>query len=362
MILFITRKYPPSVGGMENALYELSRHLAPKTDLKIIAWGRSQRGLPLFAIIAFIQAIVASIKHKPQCIYVGDIVLAPLAIALRFFLRVPIFATAHGLDVTFTKSIYPRLVRFSLKRLDGVICVSNYTRSECLQRGAKPDRCVVIHWGVTARAPLDRSSARKRLQEICPVPLLDRKILLTVGRLVQRKGVVWFVREVLPDLVKQQPNVLYLIVGEGAMREAIENEIKRMNLNQSAYLLGRITEEMLLNAYASADVFVMPNISVAGNPEGFGLVSLETRAVGTPVVAANLEGVCESIEPGVDGLIVESGHALEFTQAIESILAGRSSLIDRDQIRSRAMQIADWSAVADRYLAQFNQWLKSVPQ
>ncbi len=356
-ILFITRKYPPSVGGMQNLSYQLISELKRHVEADVIAWGGSQKWLPFFLVWAFIRGMWLVWTKPVQAVHIGDPLLALLGLGIRWLGRVPVFTTAHGLDVTFASPVYQRMIRFGLRRLDGVVCISEYTRQECLKRGVLPARCTVITPGVVSSGPLmSRDESRKVLEDKLGIPLIGRKLLLSVGRLVKRKGVMWFVREVMPGLVAVHPEALLVVCGDGPLRQAIEAEIKTAHLEAHVLLGGKVDAETLRAAYSSADVFVMPNIAVPGDPEGFGLVVLEAGLAGTPVVAADLEGIRDAMAAGKTGLLVESGNAPAFLEAVTKTLAARAGLETREQIRQSSLERASWAAAGEHYLSAFQDW------
>lgn len=358
MILFITRKYPPAIGGMENLSYHLIAEIERNTAASVIAWGRSQKWLPVFVIWALGRAMLIMSRHPIRAVHIGDAVLSPLGLFLGFAASVPVFTIAHGLDVTYPNPLYQCMIRFCLKRLGGIVCMSEYVRSECLKRGVLPSRCTVIHPGAEAiDNPEQLGQNRTLLEQKSGRQLVGCKILLSVGRLVERKGFVWFVRQVLPTLIVYRPDIVYLICGEGPQRRTLETEIERSGLASHVCLLGQVDREVLRTAYACADVFVMPNIFVPGDPEGFGLVTLEARAAGTPVIAADLEGVRESIAQGIDGLLIGAGDAQGFVKATLKVLNDEAGLLPREQIRTHILQRASWSSMAAQYLEQCNAWM-----
>jgi glycosyltransferase involved in cell wall biosynthesis len=113
-----------------------------------------------------------------------------------------------------------------------------------------------------------------------------RVALVTVGRLVPRKGAAWFVRHVLPRL----SNVLYVVVGVGAHRDEIVRAAAETGMTDNLWLVGSVSDARLLALLGSSDVFVMPNIVVPGNVEGFGIVAIEASASGLPVVVDGENG------------------------------------------------------------------------
>jgi phosphatidylinositol alpha-1,6-mannosyltransferase len=356
-ILFITRKYLPSVGGMQRLSYELTTRIAKKRRTHIICWGRDRQWLPLFVVWAFARAIYALLRDDIALIHLSDSLLAPLGLALRAIKQVPVVVNAHGLDVTYSNCLYQALVPVCLRCLTYVICNSSYTQSECIKRGVSVTRCKVIPPGIdvdeyTTRLP---SVERETWLSSWGVRSSCRKILLTTGRLVRRKGVDHFIREALPLLMAQRQDWVYLIVGEGPERRKIEATILAHGLSQHVKLLGRVEEQVLRSVYALADVFVMPNIPVPGDPEGFGIVALEARASGVPVVASDLEGIREAVGGPEDGTLVKPGDWSAFVAAINWWLDREETAMDREKRRERVRAEFDWNRIISLYLTLFQE-------
>jgi phosphatidylinositol alpha-1,6-mannosyltransferase len=346
MILFITRKYPPSVGGMQRLSYRLTTEISKLTATRVIGWGGSQRWLPLFVPWALVRALAVLAGGQVTLIHLSDPVLSPLGVLLRWLTRVPVVVNAHGLDVTYPFLPYQAIVPWCLRRLDRVICISQYTREECIRRGVATERCDVIPLGIDVedyQISLSQEERRTWLAAWGLSPSDDRHILLTVGRLVRRKGLVPFVSQVLPLLRKRRQDWVYLIIGEGPEHERLQDTVRTQGLSEQVRILGFMGDQDVQAAYALADLFVMPNVPTPGDPEGFGMVTLEARAAGTPVVAADLEGIRDAMsvpaekDQGVvgktprtvtataDGTLVGAEDWPAFAGAIESWL-------DRTQI------------------------------
>jgi len=153
----------------------------------------------------------------------------------------------------------------------------------------------------------------------------------------------------------QRQDWVYLIVGEGPERRKIEAAILAYGLSQHVKLLGRVEEQVLRAVYALADVFVMPNIPVPGDPEGFGIVTLEARASGVPVVASDLEGIREAAGGPEDGILVKPGDWSAFVDAINWWLDREETVTDRERRRERVRAEFDWSVIIPQYLALFQE-------
>jgi len=110
--------------------------------------------------------------------------------------------------------------------------------------------------------------------------------------------------------------VLYVVVGDGEDRPDVERALDETHAREKVLLLGKVGEERLADLLRSTDVFVMPNIVVPNDVEGFGIVALEAAASGLPVVAADLQGIKDAIIHGENGVLVEPENAAAFADAV----------------------------------------------
>jgi glycosyltransferase involved in cell wall biosynthesis len=357
MILFITRKHPPSVGGMQKLSQSLTKEVGRLTPTSTIFWGGSTIFVPFFIVYAFVRALFTVPRsNHVKLIHLSDALLTPLGVALRFLLRVPVVVTVHGLDVTYANRAYQWLIPRCLKRMDKIICVSSYTRHQCIKRGVPAHLCEVVPNGVNLNEFSDEHSERgmQNLRRLAGHRLRDRKVLLTVGRLIERKGVVYFLTDVMPKLLAVRQDFCYLIVGEGPQRELLETRITSLHLEDHVVLLGQVDDETLRASYHLSDLFIMPNIPVQNDIEGFGLVAIEAAAAGRYVVATKLDGIPEAIVSGQNGILLDPLDSEAFAQAI-------LELLDDDERREKLGQQArefvwrrySWDIIARRYLRVF---------
>jgi glycosyltransferase involved in cell wall biosynthesis len=357
MILFITRKHPPSIGGMQKLSQSLTKEIGRLTPTSTIYWGGSTLFVPFFVVYAFVRAILTVPRSGHiKLIHLSDALLAPLGLALKALLRVPVVVTVHGLDVTYDNRLYQWAIPKCLKRMDKIICVSSYTRTQCIKRGVPSALCEVIPNGVNMLEFDDQftSAGMRNLQMHAGRMIRDRKVLLTVGRLIERKGVVHFLTEIMPRLLAQRQDITYLIVGEGPQRDLIETRIASLHMGNHVSLLGRVDDDTLRAAYSVADLFVMPNIPVQNDIEGFGLVALEAAAAGRYVVASKLDGIPEAIVPGQNGILIDP---LDTDTYVETILELLGDDAERARLGKQAREFArdrySWDIIARRYLQVF---------
>ncbi|MEO6458257.1 MAG: glycosyltransferase family 4 protein [Chloroflexia bacterium] len=366
MILFITRKHPPSVGGMQKLSQSLTKEVGRLTPTRTIYWGGSTLLVPFFIVYAFLRSVLfVSRSNQVRLIHLSDALLTPLGLALRTLLRVPVVVTVHGLDVTYSNRLYQWLIPKCLSRMDKVICVSSYTRQQCVRRGVPPALCVVIPNGVNLVEFADQytSQGMRNLQTSAGRILRDRKVLLTVGRLIERKGVVYFLTEVMPRILAHRQDICYLIVGEGPQRDLIETRITSLHLEDHVSLLGRVDDDTLRAAYHVTDLFVMPNIPVQNDIEGFGLVALEAAAAGRYVVASRLDGIPEAIIPGQNGTLLDPLDSEAFASTVVELLEDDEK---RKALGTNAREFVrshySWDIIARRYQQIFFRVIQSHDQ
>lgn len=374
-ILFISRAYPPIIGGMEKLSYNLTTFIKRRVKKGYIIANRKGRYFfPLFIFVAFFRALFLS--RKVHLIHLSDATLALIGFFIKIFYKKPIAMTLHGLDITyqdekrqkdlkkrplFEKIFSYKVYRFYLKKFlkaDLFICVSKAVQNEAIKKGIK--NTIIIPNGV---------SSKKYFLEEKPSPddfastlgvradfLRDKNILLTVGRLAKRKGIRWFILNVMPALPE---NYIYIIAGRGVEKERIKEAILKTGLQNRIFLLGSVSEDKLKILYNTAHLFVMPNIKVGGDFEGFGMVCLEAASSGLPVLAANIDGIPDAVQDGKNGFLVRSGDASSFLIAIKGLFENKEKLREHGlNGREYTIQKFSWPKIALQYIEAFEGLVK----
>lgn len=348
-ILFITRKFPPAVGGMEQFSAGFTKQF--KDEAVVIALRSSQRNLLWWIPYMIIRAVW--LARAVDVIHIGDGVLAWPGKLVHWLTKKPITITVHGLDLTYSKFGYQSYIWSGLRGYSGIVCVSAYTEA-LVQAHLAGARTLVIHNGI--ELPEDLTPPKNIHTELIAkylpnVDIANNKVLLTIGRLVKRKGVNWFIQEVLPHLPN---NYHYVIAGSGPERENIEHTINTLQLNQRVHLLGYVPDDVIPVLYQAADVFIMPNIVVPGDVEGFGIVALESASAGVPVVASNVEGITDAVIDHSTGFLVESSNVKAWKQAIHEVV--EQSALPAQQVVETVQRQYAWPVLKQRYLNLFNSF------
>ena len=295
-VLFITRKWPPAIGGMETYSLELTRELESKVELTVRALpGRADGDPPrTAALLGF--AVTTSWKVLRQggydVVHGADMAIWPLALLAR--LRSPaakVVLSAHGTDVSFAQrsgvrpAVYALYMRLGVRLLRRARVLANSR--------ATGDRVQGLGYRSVATIPL----GTRPLAQAAP-PGAVGSFILFAGRLIRRKGCAWFATEVLPQL---PPHISLVVAG------TVWDEAERSALaSDRITYLGGIDQGRLGVLMAGALCVVAPNIpSGKGHFEGFGLVAVEAATAGGVVIASRMDGYTDSVLDGVTGFLAE---------------------------------------------------------
>lgn len=365
-ILYISHLHPPtnaplrSIGGMQRVSMQLVKELKnnpsviTKTIIQHAPWNGIEIRTAIFLAKLGIKLPQIVKDHQPDVILFSSMVTASLARFIRNKIDIPMVTINHGYDVKMPIGIYQKFVPSVFEALDGVISVSRATREECIKRGMHPDKGVALPNGLDlshAKEIPDKVDSRKELEHLFNIDLKNKSLLLTVGRQVKRKGHEWFISEVLPKI---KSNVIYMAIGDGPEHNRLIKIQKGLPLRNKIIFIGKQPDDLLQKAYAAADLFVMPNIPIEDDMEGFGIVLLEANLASTPAVATDLEGIKDVVENGKNGYKIPVKNSEAFASKIDETL-NVNYLALSNSSRNYAIQNFAWNRVAERYISYLNK-------
>lgn len=370
-ILFVSRAFPPTIGGIEKQNAELGTWLSRHATVTVIANRHGKSFLPLFLPWALMRTLWLLRRH--DVLLLGDGVLAPLgAVAKLVFPRKAVVSILHGLDLTFAskQSALARLYRSlnlpSLRRLDGLICVSQETKQVALSLGFPADRAFIIPNGIDPQE-FEGVASRDDLARLLGMDLSGKKVIVRIGRFVPHKGTLWFIREVLPLL---DDNIVFVAAGGAAQKSVpgdqsvlseCEAAVRELGLGHRVRLFPNALRSTIMLLFQTADLAVAPNIPVPGSMEGFGLIVLEAGLAHLPIVVSRLEGLQESVTDGENGFLVEPENPLAYQKKIEELLSER---VDRQAIGARAARFTQdhfaWSVISSKYVDLLGDFIRSA--
>jgi glycosyltransferase involved in cell wall biosynthesis len=343
-VLFVTRKWPPAIGGMETYSAELARELAQQVDLSILALPGKERGgrpslLALFIFLVRAASRLVAARGKYDVVHFGDMALFVLARWNRMVSpSTRNVLSLHGLDTVYHRRrgalpwLYGRLMAWAAASncVDMYVANSRATQDALAESGIGP--AAVVPLG----ARIDADKRRRGTDRP------DRYVLF-LGRIMRRKGPGWFAEQVadrLPDGVRFK--VL------GTVWE--QDELDKIAASARCDFLGVLDkgEERALCEKAIAVVLPNQENRSGQDIEGFGLVAVEVAALGVPVIGADTEGLRDSIVDGVTGFLIEPGNAGIWAKKIEEVYAWsreeRRRFIDRS-LETMATRFS-WQRVA----------------
>lgn len=369
-VLFVSHKYPPAVGGMEKQSFELIRGTARYLKVHTIVYDNKEPILLFFFHLN--RRIRAKIKANPQIklIHFNDGLMAALASFHKGYSHLKKVATLHGLDIVFPFGYFQRVIIPRFNTFDLLITVSQATAEAAQLRGIAPSKMTVIPNGVDPPAA----------QNIChdtPSPE-DIPYFITLGRAVKRKGFSWLMQEVIPFM---NGNFKLLMVGpfehNSTWKERIFNllpakvqhlltlflgyptdqkdmrTLLKANPERIQHL-GKIPADKLQCLLTHAQAFLMPNIRISGDMEGFGLVCLEASTAGTVVVAAELEGITSAITHKKNGILLKSQDATAWIQQLQAIVDSPKEYRDLGKsFQQYTCQQYSWDIMAKAYSQTF---------
>ena len=344
-VLFISRAYPPVIGGIERQNYEIFKSLSKENNVGLIANTKGKKMLPIFGIFTLMKLF--SILYKYDIVLLGDGASGIIGWIIKFFSQKPVVCIVHGLDLTYPNVIYQKLwINLFLRKMDKLIAVGNETINQAVLRGIPRSNLIFVPNGVSIKKTLPTYS-KKDLEKLIGREI-HGSVLLTLGRLVKRKGVAWFIEEVVD---KSCDSYLYVIAGDGAEKSNIITIIKKNGLQNRVFYIGAVSDKEKEVLYSTADLFIQPNIKVPGDIEGFGLVVLEAASYGLPVVASDIEGLKDAINNGVTGVLVQERNAAQYKKTIAVFLENDEN---RKQFGVKArryvMKYYSWENIAAKYI------------
>lgn len=380
-ILYISHKYPPSVGGMEKQSFELITRSQKYVNVHSLLWNKGQE--PKWKYFLELKKRIKDIlDDNPyiDVIHLNDGLMAMACRWLPSYTSIPVIVTLHGLDVVYPLPLFQMKVKEYYSRFSLLITVSESTRSELITRGLQPEKIITIHNGVDLE--FNDSLSSNTIKEYIGAQEKDAFILLTVGRQVKRKGFSWFLKNVMPHLndrvillmigPRQRSNIILryirkllpfrirsyvdLLLGYPSDQDEVDKILLSEGFDHRVFQLSNCSNDDLMNIMRESHLMVMPNIKVEGDAEGFGLVALEASISGTPVIAADIEGIKDAVKNEHNGWLLPSGDSSAWINKINNLIEERD-LIDTMGTRAynHTFRTYSWDKMVIEYLESFER-------
>jgi phosphatidylinositol alpha-1,6-mannosyltransferase len=334
-LLIISRNLPPVIGGIERLMHRLLHELDASTECWVIGprgcrehlpsgmrvFEIPHRPAPLFMLLAMLTTAGCLLARRFRAVLAGNGLMALVALPARLR-RVPIVTMVYGLDVVTENPLYRAVCLPAIRSSDAVIACSTNTARLARERGVTASRLSIALPGVEMPKLPPSPEDAARIDD-------GRPLLVSVGRLVRRKGIADFIRHALPAIVERVPTVRYVVIGaapvaalkrEPAETGRIRAAICAASMERHVELAGFVDDGMLEAWMSIARAHVFPVLDLPQDVEGFGLVALEAAARGVPTVAFDAGGVSDAVAPGRSGALVPSGDYAALATAVVRVL------------------------------------------
>ena len=370
--LLITKYFPPMIGGtnrtyeeiykrypigkifiltQEYANYQKFDNLYPAPVIRAGVWGEPSihpKFLDKYKLIyKAAKKIVISqnieLLHADNAIPSG---LVALILSKKFKINYVLYA--HGEEIVLYSRFFPEkyVGPYLYKHAKAIIANSRFTVDLLKKIGVKEENIHLIYRGIDPdqfRPGLDTSELKNKYN------LTDKKIIVTISRLQERKGQDYVIRA-MPLILKEIPNAHYLVVGDGEERERLERLVKDLSLEDKVTFVGFVSEEELPYYYNLADIFILANrITNTNDVEGFGLVFIEANACGKPVIGGRTGGALDAIIEGETGFFVDPTDEKDIANKIIYLFKNPDIATRLGKIgRERAVKELRWDVVSKK--------------
>lgn len=358
-LLEITNDFPPTIGGIENYVYSLVSRWPPG-DVVVLTRAvpgaaefdrdlgfpvirrRTPTLLPTSRLLRQALAIVRDCRID-LVHFAGPLPLSLLGPKIRRSLGVPYAVTVHGGEFILPASMRPGrgVLRRALGEAAVLLPVSSFTKRAVERMFGDDPPAQVVSPGVECA----------RFVREAPILRDDRPTILSVSRLVARKGPGTLIRA-LPPIVRRFPGARLIVVGGGPDLAHLQRLAARLDLVKSVIFAGPRPWSEVPRLYAAADIFALPTRERFGGreTEGFPLVFLEAAAACLPAVAGRAGGVTDAVVPGVTGCLVDGRSPWECSATIQELLSDPDHARQLgDHARRRVVECFDWDRVAERF-------------
>ena len=360
-ILIFTGEFPPTVGGIARYLEGLARGLhevgekvtviAPEhpdqfssdeqLPFKVIRWDMSYRGIPYLQERRWARQLPKVMKTVGAQYLLSGIWMPCGLVASWVRPRLPFAQIYYAAElIQPRKDLGSRLLDYfkmrTVRSASLHFPISSFSRDLLLKWGRSEESITTLPPGLSALPKLsnpNRNALRDRLD------WKDRIVLLTVARLAPHKGQQRVI-EVLPELVNQKPEILYVIVGSGPNEKSLRAKVSEKRLENHVIFAGSLSDSELSEYYTAADAFVLLSEQMTVGKrtfvEGFGIVFLEAYHFGLPVVGGDCGGVRDVVRDRETGRLVDPKDPKAVLDALTEVCLDTQT---RNRYAKRAREI-----------------------
>lgn len=292
---------------------------------------------------AYFEAIKIVRAEKIEAVHLSHILpVGYIAWMFKKVYGIPYVVYLHGMDIMLAqKSPWKKIwAKNILRNADLIIANSKFTAGEAVKAGAQ----------------------NKKIEILYPCPNIvpsgedapaEKNIILSVGRLVPRKGFDKVI-EAMPEILRAGPNVEYQIVGDGPYATELKQSAEKLGVGGQVKFFHNISDADLPEFYKNCKMFAMPAREIRGDVEGFGIVYLEAASFGKPSIAGNTGGAPEAVLNNQTGLTVNPESRAEIADAIIKLLKDENLRANLGKAaRERVLTEFTWEKQINKIINKF---------
>jgi glycosyltransferase involved in cell wall biosynthesis len=266
---------------------------------------------------------------------------------------VPVLVTGHGEDIQLDQELgygyrlkrrHDRAVRFALTNADGATAISRAMAGEMLDAGARGDRLWVVPNGINPTAA----------QNVEPL-VRERPYVFAMGRFVPKKGFDVLLRAFAEVRRSGIRGVDLLIAGDGPEKGRLQALVSKLELNGWVHFIGYLDETQKPRVIAGARVFICPSLR-----EPLGIVNIEAMAVARAVIASDVDGIPDLIEPGRNGLLFPRNDATVLSSHIQTLLNNPELARSMGEAGREKAAEYTWAKITKMYLEIYQQLIEGT--
>lgn len=284
-----------------------------------------------------------ALSRRKEIPYVVTVHSTPLG-EISSFADLPLHKTNLFVirQAVITQPFYSLLNLIEYQNASKIIVVSESIKQEVKSFfRINEDKLVTIPNGVDVPRPLIKVKNQTCTQTI-----------LFVGRMIWRKGVQYLLRA-MPLVLQRYPKARLLLVGDGYYKKTLEEEVRKLHLENSVCFLGKVQESVIYRLYSEANVFVLPSVY-----EGLSIAMLEAMVMGQPIVVTKVGDAPRFIVDGQNGKLVEPGNYMQLAKAIVEIFDD-TNLAEKIASGAKLTALTDfsWKEIARKTLKLYEEVL-----
>jgi glycosyltransferase involved in cell wall biosynthesis len=245
-----------------------------------------------------------------------------IAMRLARRYKIPFAVSLHGSDMTIAeRPLFRRFARSVLKKAAWITACSEDLRIRAIDLGCDPGKIETIPYGVdTLLFQPDASRMSKLRRKMKNNIKSGDKIVLAVGRLVEKKGFIHLI-EAMSKILQKRRDALLIIAGDGDLKDSLQKKVYELGILKNVHFAGSIGRDELPIYFSGCDILTVPSVhDKKGNVDGLPNVLMEGLSSGRAVIASDIAGIPNVITDGINGLLVEPGNSSDIAKSIERLI------------------------------------------